>query len=132
MNYDKWLYHTFSTGDVAGKDYLLFQKEMKKDLINICKQHGLSLYEFYRNHYAFSAILKDENKDQFIYISVPDVRSGTEWYDHVLIRTMKNDHDWVGEVNHYTSWINIGNTARDLVDKKMRRMIMEKKNILQI
>lgn len=117
MNYTKWLNHEFSTGPFAGKDYLDFQKEMRVDLKKIAAANGFVLHKFNKNHYEFSAVLKDRERDVFVYINIADVRFfKNQWYDRVLYRTMKHDTDWSGGRNNFTNWENIGREARALVN----------------
>lgn len=129
MDYNKWLKHTFSSGSSTGKDYEEFQKKMKLDLKKIAQEHNLELYSFSKNHYEFSAVLKDSQENKFIYISIPDVRGFTnDWYNHVLIRTMKHEKDWTGGNNNYCCWKEVGIKARQLIEFMKIRDEQEKKN----
>ena len=60
-----------------------------------------------RNHYCFSAFVKSaENK--CVYISISDVRYfPDDWYKHILIRTAKDEQDYRGGFNHYTTLDNL-------------------------
>lgn len=126
MDYNKWLEHTFSSSVEVCSDYILFQKEMKKDLKKIASQNVMALHSFNKNHYEFSAVLKDENSDSFIYVSIPDVRVfKNEWFNNVLVRTMKHERDWTGGRNHFCKWIDVGEKARELLNTKKK----EKENL---
>lgn len=117
MDYSKWLNHTFSSSTYPLSDYIEFQKLMRLDLKKITKNNDLELHSFNKNHYEFSAVLKDIHEDKFIYVSISDVRYWkNDWYNHVLIRTMKHDKDWTGGSNHYCKWEEIGAKARELID----------------
>lgn len=103
MNYKKWINHEFSTGSSPGEDYKTFQREMKRDLKALCEKEGLQLHTFHPNHYEFSAVVTDG--ERFGYISISDVRYWkNEWFNKVLIRTMKHSKDWTGGNNYYYSW----------------------------
>ena len=97
MDYNKWLKHTFSSGTSPGKDYVEFQNRMRSDLKRMALENKLEIHSFSKNHYEFSAVLKDSKEDRFIYVGISDVRFFVnDWYKNVLIRTMKHDKDWTG------------------------------------
>lgn len=121
---EKWLQHEFSTGSVAGDDYQKFQKEAKAELKKTAAQCGLTLHCFNKNHYCFSAVLKQEAEKaedvRYVYVSISDVRFvKNEWYNNVLCRIMANDKDWSGKGgnNNYTSWSLVAEKAKELIEK---------------
>lgn len=112
----KWLGYKFSTGSFPGEDYLKFQRNAKASLKKMAEQYGFELFKFCKNHYCFSAVLREKDSGHFIYVSIPDVRSWQdEWANHVLIRTMAHESDWTGGYNNYCTWDEIGEKARSLV-----------------
>lgn len=118
MDYSKWLGYQFSTSSETGKDYLLFQREMQKDLSRIAEDNDFEVNSFHKNHYEFSAVLKDKSSEEYVYVSIPDVRfNPNQWHDHVLIRRMKHEKDWSGETNHYCKWKEIGKASRKIVER---------------
>ena len=99
---DKWLMHEWSTGSHPGDDYTKFQQEYRTLLRTIAKDANCELVKFNKKHYEFSAVLKRVDNGAYIYMNISDVRFWNgEWFTHILYRTMKNDHDWVGGPNHY-------------------------------
>ncbi len=99
----KYLNYEFSTGCYTGDDYKTFQTKYINYLKSLCKENGLIFVSALRNHYCFSAFIKNrENK--FIYLSISDVRFfQNEWFNRVLIRTAKNEKDYTGGSNQYYS-----------------------------
>lgn len=99
----KYLNHEFSTGWDTGKDYKTFQNKYINYLRELCKECGWELVKINRNHYEFSVFFKyKENK--YVYFAISDVRYfKNEWYYHILIRTAKDDNDYCGGQNNYTS-----------------------------
>ena len=93
----KYLGYEFSSGSYTGEDYKSFQTK-------------------YINHYCFSAFIKSaENK--CVYISISDVRYFTnEWFSHILIRTAKDEQDYRGGFNHYTTLENLDSKAAELLE----------------
>lgn len=116
MNINRWLNHEFSSGSCTGEDYEKFQREAKRNLTAILKENGLSMVKFNKNHYCFSVVVRNE-ESKFAYISISDVRWSKEWYDHVLYRTMKHDHDWSGGCNNYCRWTDLGTNIKRLLDR---------------
>jgi hypothetical protein len=99
----KYLDYEFSTGCYTGEDYKSFQNKYINYLRSICKENGWKFVSASRNHYCFSAFIKN-NDGNFIYLSISDVRFfQNEWFNHVLIRTAKNEKDYTGGSNKYYS-----------------------------
>ena len=112
----KYVGYEFSSGCYTGDDYKSFQTKYLNYLRSICKQNHWQLVNVGKNHYCFSAFIKSaENK--CIYISISDVRYfSNEWYNHILIRTAKNETDYRGSFNNYTTLVDLEGTAADLLE----------------
>ncbi len=112
---DKWLMHSFSSGSYHGRDYIQFQKEAKVILRAVAAEAGYDLHQFNKNHYEFSAVLKERETGAFAYISIPDVRGFTnEWFNHILYRQMRHAKDWCGLSNHYTTLFDLSANLQKL------------------
>ena len=97
----KYLGYEFSSGCYTGEDYKSFHWQ----LVNIG-----------RNHYCFSAFIKSA-ENRCVYISISDVRYFTnEWYSHILIRTAKDEQDYRGGFNYYTTLENLDVKAAELLE----------------
>ena len=115
----KWLHHTFSFGCETGSDYDAFQREARAVLRKQAKAAGFALHRFIPGHYEFSAVLRDETTGEFVYVAISDVRfCSSEWYHHVLYRTMAHDKDWTGGYNCWCSWPELGEALSKM---RMRR-----------
>ena len=94
----------FSTGCYTGNDYKTFQTKYINYLKTICKDNNWSLIKVNKNHYCFSAFIKGGTENKCVYISISDVRYfNNDWYNHILVRTAKNEVDYKGGFNHYTT-----------------------------
>ena len=111
----KYVGYEFSSGCYTGDDYKSFQTKYLNYLRSICKQNHWQLVNVGKNHYCFSAFIKSaENK--CVYISISDVRYfSNEWYNHILIRTAKNETDYRGGVNKYTTLEELEITTAELL-----------------
>lgn len=99
----KYIGYEFSSGCYTGDNYKTFQTKYINFLKAICKQNHWQLVNVGRNHYCFSAFIKSaENK--CVYVSISDVRYfSNEWYNRILIRTAKDEQDYRGGFNNYTT-----------------------------
>ena len=99
----KYIGYEFSSGCYTGDDYKSFQTKYINYLKAMCKNNHWQLVNVCKNHYCFSAFIKSaENK--CVYVSISDVRYfSNEWYNHILIRTAKNEQDYRGGFNNYTT-----------------------------
>ena len=85
-------------------EYTDFQRNYRSVLKDLCKDIGMELHSFNKNHYEFSAVLKSNVTNQFYYISISDVRTfKNEWANHILYRTMAHEKDYSGGHNCYSS-----------------------------
>jgi hypothetical protein len=80
----KYLDYEFSSDVYAGEDYLTFQTKYLNYLRSMCRMQGWKLINFLGGHYCFSTFIKSEGK-------------------FVLIRTAKNERDYYGDWNNYTT-----------------------------
>ena len=112
----KFIGYEFSSGCYTGEDYKSFQTKYINYLRSICKQNHWQLVNVGRNHYSFSAFIKSaENK--CVYVSISDVRYfSNEWYNHILIRTAKDEMDYRGGFNNYTTLEDLEITAAELLE----------------
>ena len=112
----KYVGYEFSSGCYTGDDYKSFQTKYINYLRSICKQNHWQLVNVGRNHYCFSAFIKSaENK--CVYVSISDVRYfSDEWYNHILIRTAKDEQDYRGGFNNYTTLDGLELRACELLD----------------
>ena len=113
---EKYVNYEFSSGCYTGEDYKSFQTKYINYLRSICKNNHWRLVNVGKNHYCFSAFIKSaENK--CVYISISDVRYfSNEWYDHILIRTAKDEQDYRGGFNNYTTLDDLEGSAADLLE----------------
>ena len=112
----KYLTHTFSTGGYTGKDYKTFQTKYINYLRSLCKLNGWKLVNVGRNHYNFSAFIRNA-ENRHVYLSISDVRFfNNEWYYHILIRTAKNERDYLGGMNHYACLTTLSESVQRLLN----------------
>ena len=112
----KYVGYEFSSGCYTGDDYKSFQTKYINFLKAMCRNNHWQLVNVGKNHYCFSAFIKSaENK--CVYVSISDVRYfSDEWYNHILIRMAKNEQDYRGGFNNYTTLDDLEGTAADLLE----------------
>ena len=113
----KYLNYEFSTGVYTGEDYKSFQTKYINYLKAMCRENHWQLVNVGKNHYCFSAFIKGGTENKYVYISISDVRYfSNEWYRHILIRTAKNEVDYRGGFNNYTTLENLCAKTAELLD----------------
>ena len=112
----KYIDYEFSSGCYTGEDYKSFQTKYINYLKAMCKENHWKLVKVGKNHYCFSAFIKSaENK--CVYLSISDVRYfSNEWYSHILVRTAKNEVDYRGGFNNYTTLEKLDYTVAKLLN----------------
>lgn len=102
-NLKKYLNNEFSSGGYTGDDYKSFQNKYINYLRSMCRSSGWELVKAGRNHYCFSAFIKNK-QNKYVYLSISDVRYfSNEWYKNILIRTAAHEKDYSGGRNNYTA-----------------------------
>lgn len=100
----QYINYEFSSGCYIGNDYKTFQTKYINFLKTICKSNNWKLIKVNKNHYCFSAFIKGGTENKYVYISISDVRYfSNDWYNHILIRTAKNEVDYKGGFNNYAT-----------------------------
>ena len=113
---EKYLNYEFSSGCYTGEDYKSFQTKYINYLKEVCRTNHWQLVNVARNHYCFSVFIQS-NQNKFVYISISDVRYfSNEWYNRILIRTAKNEVDYRGGFNHYTTLDRLDRKAAELLE----------------
>ena len=111
----KYLDFQFSTGIYTGSDYITFQTKYLNFLKRMCKNNGWRLVKVNKNHYCFSAFIKSKT-NKCVYLSISDVRYfDNDWYKNILVRTAKNEVDYKGGFNNYTTLDNLENKIAQLL-----------------
>lgn len=103
--------YRFESSCIRTNEYIMFERQCKKELTAQCKKFGIKVHKFLGNHFEWSAVLEKNGK--FVYVSISDVRFWN-WYDEVLIRTMAHDSDWRGGNNNRCTFDKIGESAERL------------------
>lgn len=99
-----YINYTFSSGCYTGEDYKIFERKYISFLKTICNNNNWKLVKVNKNHYCFFAFIKGGTENNYVYISISDVRYfNNDWYNHILVRTAKNETDYRGGFNHYTT-----------------------------
>lgn len=112
----KYIGYEFSSGPYTGDDYKQFQNKYINYLRSLCKNEGWELVNVGRNHYCFSAFIK--NREKYLFISISDVRYfPSDWYEHILMRTAKSDKDYRGGCNSFIHIDNIVFRAKVLFER---------------
>jgi len=97
---------SFGSGSTTGLDFKEFARMFRAHIIKALKNTDINLVKFSIGHYYISGFATNGKK--YAYFSIPDVRFFPgEWFENILIRTARNDHDYTGGANHYISLDNI-------------------------
>lgn len=115
-NLKKYLGYEFSSGCYTGNDYKSFQTKYINYLKAMCKDNHWELVNVNKNHYCFSAFIKSA-EGRYVYLSISDVRYfADEWFNHILVRTAKNEVDYRGGFNNHTTLEDLDGKIAILLD----------------
>ncbi len=81
-------------------DFNSYANNLKKKMKEHIKDTEIEIVSFEKNYYYVSGFLKKNN--EFVYFSTWDYRSNSK-RDDILIRTAKNEKDFSGGRNNYTT-----------------------------
>ena len=112
----KYINYKFSTGCYTCEDYKSFQTKYINYLKSMCMENNWQLVNVGKNHYCFSAFIKGGIENKYVYISISDVRYfANEWYNHILVRTAKNEVDYKGGFNNFVTLENLESKVASLL-----------------
>jgi hypothetical protein len=110
---EKWVNHEFESSSSKTPEFKQFARDFLSDIKKLCE--GYEIVNKNVGHFYVSGFLKKD--DKFVYFSVSDVRHfPNEWFNHILIRTAKNEKDYTGGSNTYTKLQNIKNAVDNLMN----------------
>lgn len=105
---DKWIGNVFESSSGLTEEYAEFYKDIKSYLKKMTA--GKYEMELGRGHFYFSGFFKNLETGKWGYIMSSDVRySKNKWYTHLLVRTAKDNKDYSGGQNMFS-------TLPDLLD----------------
>lgn len=99
----KWLKYEFESSCGLTPEFQSFYKDIKSFLKKELKDH----FDFTisRGHFEFSGFAKNKQTGKWVYFSSSDVRYFQDkWYYDILVRTAKDDKDYTGGSNCYTTF----------------------------
>lgn len=103
MKTKKWLGNVFESSCYKTDEFKDFIRDFRSDLNTMLKGTGWHIVcPFSAGHFYISGLLYNPFENKHVYISTSDVRFfRDEWYNHLLIRTAKNEKDFTGGANRY-------------------------------
>lgn len=111
----KYQWYQFSTGPDTGMDYISFQTKYINYLKSLCTKNGWEFVRALKSHYCFSAFLKCKNN--YIYLSVSDVRFNSNWLNSILYRTANSETDYTGGCNRYIGLDRLEKALKELFER---------------
>lgn len=118
---ESWREVEFESSTMKTPQFNAFTKDFFKELNKRVKAVNLTICRPYHiGHFEVSGFITDntDNTGRYIYFSCSDVRFfRNEWYDHILIRTAKDDHDYTGGWNHYTTFQMFASDVAYLIER---------------
>lgn len=113
---EKWLNYQFESSSGLTEEFAQFYREYRKALKDTLSSQ-FELVGIDRGHFYISGFLKNKTTGKFAYISCSDVRGGNEeWYYSILVRSAKNEKDYTGGSNCFTTFTNLLQSALILTE----------------
>lgn len=99
----KWIGHEFESSSQTTKEFTSFANDFKKHILKNLSE-TVKIITFNKGYFYVSGFLKSTESEKYVYFSISDVRYFKEdWNKKILIRTAKNESDYTGGANNYTS-----------------------------
>ena len=112
----KWFGHTFEPEEFrTGRDFTAFGRNLKSELLAQLKDSGCIITKYIRGYFYVSGFILNVSTGKYVYFCTDDVRYSPNWHKDILIREARNDHDYKGGHNQYTSLENFGEMALKLL-----------------
>lgn len=96
----KYVDHVFESSSSKTPEFKAFSRAFTKDIKTLVPDHELVNVSV--GHFYISGFLR--KNDRYVYFSCSDVRFfKNDWYNKLMIRLAKNETDYTGFINNYTS-----------------------------
>ena len=117
--YKEYVNAKFESSCSTTPEFASFARKFKAALKKDIEAAGLKLVEFTRGHFILSAFVLNPLTNQYVYISVSDVRwmlCGKRPLDDILYRTAKDENDYHGGHNNFTDLMSLIERVRILME----------------
>lgn len=113
----KWFGYNFEPEECrTGKEFSAFGRNLKSELTAQLKDNGCIITKYIRGYFYVSGFIYNVSTGKYVYFCTDDVRYSPNWHKDILIREARNDHDYKGGHNQYTSLENFGEKALKLLN----------------
>ena len=110
---EKWLNTTFESSCSTTEQFTAFFKDIRLHIRKMLT--GYKILSFNKGHFYFSFFAQNLETKKIFYVMSDDVRySINGWYKNLLIRTAKDDEDYTGGSNCFTSLADLKEKADKL------------------
>jgi hypothetical protein len=110
---EKWLNTIFESSCSTTKQWTTFFKDIRLHIRKMLT--GYKILSFSKGHFYFSFFAQNLETKKIFYVMSDDVRySINGWYKNLLIRTAKDDEDYTGGSNCFTSLADLKEKADKL------------------
>lgn len=110
---EKWVDNDFVSSSVKTDEFKSFSRDfIKKVKKTLGNEYVVNLSP---GHFYVSGFITKDG-DKFVYLSISDVRHfKDEWLNHILVRSAKNDRDYTGGANGYSTLDNLKTSVEKLL-----------------
>lgn len=116
-NIEKWLGYDFEPVECrTGKDFTNFSRNLKAEIEAQLKGMGYTLARYTKGYFIINGFIHNEKNGKYLFFSVDDVRFSKNWHKDILIREARNEKDYRGGYNQYTSLENFGESAMRILE----------------
>lgn len=110
---EKWLNTIFESSCSTTEQFTAFFKDIRLHIRKMLT--GYKILSFNKGHFYFSFFAQNLETKKIFYVMSDDVRySINGWYKNLLIRTAKDDEDYSGGSNCFTSLADLKEKADKL------------------
>jgi hypothetical protein len=112
--------YDFGTSTRKTEEYSVFQNRYVYFIKKLCKKNEWKLTTLNKRYFSFSVFIKNK-EEKFVYISIPDVRgSNDRWLNTILIREAKDEKDYTGGINRFTTLSCLEESIKTLFEKRRK------------
>lgn len=109
----KWINEEFTSSSGTTPQWNAFVRDFKK-FIKSNLPPSSDLIGWNKGHFYVSGFIQRGGK--YVYFSIMDVR-GSDWYNRIMIRTAKNEKDFTGGNNCFTTLEGFKSLADSLLER---------------
>ena len=111
--YRMWRNFRFESSAYETPEFKSFSENFRREFRKVAKKEGLEILSLRKGHFEMYGFVKNPKTNKVVYFNTTDVRN-PQSFEHCLYRSAKDEKDFIGGVNMFSSLANLVASIKSL------------------